>query len=322
MISANLVTDLILLLGTYYLIGCLIIFTLFLLKGKRSIILYTLFIFSLAILSFIIFGAFIEPNNVIISHKEIELEDYESNIDILVISDLHLGRFNNEKRAIKAIDHINKSKAKYVLILGDTINNTSAHLDQIDVLKKIDGSKKVYIIYGNHDYEFPHKVQNHANVNHKRVAGLKEKFINNDLIILENSSRKINNKTQDASLLIGGIDSIWAGRDKYSFIDAIKSEDTFILMCHNPDCLLKISDSKYKEKVDLVLSGHTHGGEMRLPYIGSISPIGIPTQLPRNYDKGYNEYQGVPIYITSGLGNVGVRMRTFNPPEVVLLTIK
>ena len=72
--------------------------------------------------------------------------------------------------------------------------------------------------------------------------------------------------------------------------------------------------------VDLVLSGHTHGGEIRLPFIGPVGPM--PTVLPREYDKGYKEYKGIPVFITSGVGSTGTRVRLFNPPEIVVLTIE
>ena len=77
-----------------------------------------------------------------------------------------------------------------------------------------------------------------------------------------------------------------------------------------------------KANVDLVVTGHTHGGEMRLPVIGPISPIGLPIQLPQEYDQGYHIYNDTPLFITSGLGTVGNRMRSFNPPEIVILTIE
>jgi predicted MPP superfamily phosphohydrolase len=48
----------------------------------------------------------------------------------------------------------------------------------------------------------------------------------------------------------------------------------------------------------------------------------MPTVLPREYDQGYKEYEGIPVFITSGVGSIGIRMRLFNPPEIVVLTIE
>ena len=85
---------------------------------------------------------------------------------------------------------------------------------------------------------------------------------------------------------------------------------------HNPDAVSDFTD----EKVDLVLAAHTHGGQIRLPFLG---PIGkIPTKLGQLYDKGFFDINGYKTFITSGLGTSGPRARLFNHPEVVILEVK
>ena len=72
--------------------------------------------------------------------------------------------------------------------------------------------------------------------------------------------------------------------------------------------------------IDLVLSGHTHGGQIRLPFIGSI--MSIETKIPRSWYQGWNDYQGTKLFTSSGANESSTRARLFNPPEVVLLTVK
>jgi hypothetical protein len=242
---------------------------------------------------------------------------------MIVISDLHLGRYNNQKRLERVVEDINKiDDIDYVLILGDIVNNTDEYLSQLDLLKQIE-NKELIFIYGNHDYSIEYEKQSLIAGERaiQRVGGLEDKLIEMDIMILENTTQTIENKN-GKKFVLGGIDSVWAGKADYSFLDGVEADDTFVLLCHNPDCLLDLEHNPSSDKVDLVLAGHTHGGEMRFPGIGSISPVGLPTKIPDEYDEGLHDYKGIPIYITSGVGNVGIRMRTFNPPEIVILTIQ
>ncbi len=275
------------------------------------------------VLVFFSYGTLVEPNRIHINHQDINVADSKESIRMIVISDLHLGRYNNQKRLERVVKEINKIEdIDYVLLLGDIVNNTDEYLSQLDTLKQIK-NKELIFVYGNHDYSIEYE-RNGLIAGEKaiqRVEGLEDKLLEIDITILENEAQEIE-VGDSKKLVLGGIDSVWAGKADYSFIDDVRPDDTFILLCHNPDCLLDLENNPESEKVDLVLAGHTHGGEMRFPGIGSISPVGLPTKISDEYDEGLHEYKGIPIYITSGVGNVGIRMRTFNPPEIVILTIQ
>ena len=88
-----------------------------------------------------------------------------------------------------------------------------------------------------------------------------------------------------------------------------------ILIAHNPDAILYSN----ADRADLVIAGHTHGGQIRLPWIGSIARI--PTILGNDYDKGLFEYGDQQLFITSGVSETGPRARLFNPPVISVLTI-
>ena len=75
-----------------------------------------------------------------------------------------------------------------------------------------------------------------------------------------------------------------------------------------------------KHNIDLVLAGHTHGGQIRLPFIGAVPTL--PTAIDDSYDKGLFQFDSFKLFITSGLGEVGPRARLFNPPEIVKLKLK
>ena len=90
-----------------------------------------------------------------------------------------------------------------------------------------------------------------------------------------------------------------------------------LLLGHHPDLALDVIDFRMPPP-DLMLAGHTHGGQVRLPGIGALFTA---TRIGRRYDQGLFDFHGVPLFITSGVGTSVVPIRLLNPPELVLLTL-
>jgi predicted MPP superfamily phosphohydrolase len=88
-----------------------------------------------------------------------------------------------------------------------------------------------------------------------------------------------------------------------------------LLLSHTPDIVLRLGP----HRPGLVLSGHTHGGQVRLPLVG---PVFRMTELPRSAVMGLHLHDGVPVYVTSGIGYAGIDLRIDCPPEVALLSLK
>lgn len=259
----------------------------------------------------IIYGSTVEPMTIVTKEKTIDIEDYEGEpIKFIIASDLHVGQFLNTEKIPMLVNEINKVEdADYLFLLGDSVNEDSIHLNDLDYLNKI--KKSVIYVYGNHDYE-------NAEPPVRLVEGITEKIEDLGFLILENNVITI--KNGNSNIKIAGIKDLWSQEEDFSFLDDIKEEETLILLSHTPDGLIEIDENGYTSKVDLVLSGHTHGGEIRLPIIGSIPSI--PMDLPKEYSKGYKEYKEIPAFITSGVGSTGTRLRLFNPPEIIVLTIE
>jgi predicted MPP superfamily phosphohydrolase len=99
--------------------------------------------------------------------------------------------------------------------------------------------------------------------------------------------------------------------------DAANRDGARLVLAHNPDVVLDLADLGGVPP-DLVLAGHTHGGQVRLPWIGALYTA---TKLGRRFDAGLFDYGGMPLYITAGMGTSDIPVRFCNPPEVVLLTL-
>ena len=134
------------------------------------------------------------------------------------------------------------------------------------------------------------------------------KYLINDLELLEIGNQKF--------YLFGG-DSFWAGRLNFSSLDNRQEAnlDTIALI-HNPAAAWKASE----QGIELFLAGHTHGGQIRLPFIGPMAQV--DDVIPRSWYKGEVGLDDMKMYVTSGTGETGTRARLFNLPEIVLLTIK
>ena len=166
----------------------------------------------------------------------------------------------------------------------------------------------IYSVLGNHDHwEGAQFIQN----------GLSTVGINT----CDNQSYWIH--SENDSIKIGGVGDLWEDeQDIDKTIFDLNEQDFCILLSHNPDYIEQLNTNL----VDLVLSGHTHGGQVTL--LGMYAPV-LPSlwrpHLPdtgQRYRYGWKEYNGVPIYITSGIGVGEFPFRFFSPPEIVEITLK
>ncbi|MBT4366807.1 hypothetical protein HOD24_00260, partial [Candidatus Peregrinibacteria bacterium] len=118
-------------------------------------------------------------------------------------------------------------------------------------------------------------------------------------------------------LVISGIDDIWTGHS--SVEDALDEspEKTTILLSHNPSVI----DNKKSEAVDLIISGHTHGGQVRIPGLPLLRKI--PISIDQSFDQGVFQLDGNRILaITRGIGETWTRFRLASWPEIMILRNK
>ena len=127
----------------------------------------------------------------------------------------------------------------------------------------------------------------------------------------------------NATFILIGLDDWLAGKtDMPQALSNLQSsnlpinQSPILLLVHNPYFIL---DPESK-KSDLILAVNTHGGQVRLPFIGPVPRL--PSQLPRTFDKGLFQIDNdTNLFITSGIGESCPRARLFNPPEIVILEL-
>lgn len=263
--------------------------------------------------SLIFLGSFILPK--IISLKEVNI-DFEKtptkeNIKIAFISDPHVGRYKKADFMQKVVNKIDSLKPDIVVMTGDFILQRAEYAIYLEPLSQLRSKYPVYAVFGNHESYQGFYLDPKTKDQTKYLRKLFNKW-NIQLLENENATIEINN--QKISIL--GIKEIWTGQA--SITDSLGNtadSKIKILLAHNPDAIL-MSGS---EQIDLVLSGHTHAGQIRLPWLGPVPPVG--TELGRNYAYGLFKKDDTLLYVTSGIGESGPRARFFSLPEIVLFNI-
>jgi hypothetical protein len=131
-------------------------------------------------------------------------------------------------------------------------------------------------------------------------------------VVLRNGKYGIEKDGQ--RLWVAGIDDVLQGQaDLHRSMAGIPEADATILLAHEPD----FADYAAKFPLDLQLSGHSHGGQVRLPGIG---PIILPT-LGQKYHSGLNRVGRLQVYTSRGVGVINLPVRLNCPPEVTLITL-
>lgn len=259
-----------------------------------------IFILLVVILLFF-YSGYVEPNLLEYKYQNIYTQNWNKNLDgfkIAVISDLHIGTGNiNCNKIDKITNRVNKETPDLIVLLGDFdakyIEYSKIPEQNIsDSLKKLKAKYGVYAILGNHDYDPPYIVN--------RILK------NSNIKLLENESAYLS-----CGIRIVGLKDLWHFSLNPKAIIGNITQPTIVLS-HNPDIFPEIP-----QNTSLTLSGHTHGGEIYIPYLGS--PF-VPSKYHQRYRKGYVVENNKHIYISGGVATLS-NFRFCNPPEVIFINL-
>ena len=274
---------------------------------KKKIIKYgiTLFILFSFIIWIIIGNLTIGITKYTIASEN--LPDSFDGYKIIQISDLHNTRLvkNNDR----LIDRIDEANPDIIVITGDLIDSSSTDIDiALDFIEKLSNIAEIYYVTGNHEGWVTNDIYNELEI------GLREINVN----ILHNRGTTIE-KGED-KISITGIDDpdygIGASRLGVLGLNSLSSFEGYnILLSHRPEEFDIYANSKY----DLVLTGHAHGGQVRIPFIGGLI---APNQgLFPEYDSGVFTSNNTTMVVSRGIGNSIIKLRVNNRPEIVLIEL-
>lgn len=266
---------------------------------------------TVLVLLLTIWGVHIERNLIVINEQKITL-GFKARI--VVISDVHLGIWKDDKFLEKIVTQINQQKdIDAVLIAGDW--TYEPNIDQLDKLfaplKRL--NYPIYGVLGNHDVEKPGP---------KLRTELQSALQKVNVKLIDNLA--LSTKDTGLNFDIIGLGDLWGGEDDIGVISNRTSQNPSIVIAHNPESILKYKNiPKNINLPNLTVTGHTHCGQVRIPLIyKSFLPVSNT-----DFDKGlFNISQFDPIlagqlWISCGTGEVGLPIRLFNPPSIDVLSI-
>ena len=259
------------------------------------------------VVSILFYARFI-GNTGLNTHEIVINDNIDSSYDGLKIvhfSDIHYTRVITNKRVKKLVNEINLLKPDIVFFTGDLIDTDATPNERnkeklINFLKEISPKYAKYAVIGNHDYD-----------NHLELV--EEIYNKSNFKLLKNEYDIIYNNNSD-KIFIGGLDTV-----SYNLADIDKTMEYFknnedikykIILVHEPDYADTII-SKYPS-VNLILSGHSHAGQVRLPIIGGL----IKNNNAKKYCDEYYKVNNTRIYVSNGIGVSRYNFRLFNRPGI------
>lgn len=235
-------------------------------------------------------------------HKNIpkEFDGYK----IAVLTDVHYGFLDPEFWIKWVLNSVESKNPNIIVGLGDYVKKSRSNEELTKVwplLNKLSAKEGVFLVNGNHDHWANSKLA-------KSLLEKSGKSIENKFVYLKKGGAKV---------YLGGIGDFWENKTNPDTILKSQNKGLFrIVISHNPDS----SNMKHSERVDLYLTGHTHGGQVRIPFF-NYSPV-LPVNN-RNFDKGFtkNKFQE-DVFISAGIGWSILPVRFFCPAEVPIIILR
>lgn len=256
-------------------------------------------------------SALIEPNHPRVIRKQIALRRWPSRMDgftIAVLSDFHYDPYFSVHPIRAAVHIVNRLRPDLIALTGDFVSAPvfgdrakGAALAEpcAELLGKLQAPHGLWAVLGNHDtYTDPGHVTDVL-----RAVGIP---------VLANQSAPI--EKDGTRFWLGGVGDVLEGTaDVPATLQGVPSDEAVVLLAHEPD----YADFVASYPVDLQISGHTHGGQVRVPFL---RPLYLPP-LAKKYVWGQYQIRDLTLYTNAGIGTVQIPVRVNCPPEITHLTL-
>lgn len=241
----------------------------------------------------------------IVSTHRVGLPDLRAPVRIVQLSDLHVGRVHRPSRAHRWVEATLAQNPDLIVITGDFVDRPvpPADLETLaSALAQLRAPLGVYAVPGNHDHgSFPGHLE-------RLIAPLESvgvRFLVNANVMLR------------PDLVLAGVDDLWLGQPDLSrALEGVPDGPAVLLLAHHPDQLVTVPP-----RVSLMLSGHTHGGQVVLPLVGALH---TGSDYGQRFVRGLvrDDPRGARGFVSRGLGTTFLPLRFGCPAEIVVLDLE
>ncbi len=223
-----------------------------------------------------------------------------SGLRVVQISDIHHGLFLPQKRLAEAVQQTNRLHADIIVLTGDFVTYSRANIEPAaEILGRLRARYGVFAVLGNHDFRVGADAVTSA-LRRRRIEVLRNQHITMQF--------------GGASLYVAGVDDYGYGADVRRAVRGIPRDAAIVLLAHNP----RIISLASRQGVSLVLAGHTHGGQVNLPLLGTVYGRS-PERL--RYKIGWDRLGTTQIYVSRGIGTIVLPWRLRCPAEITHLEL-
>jgi len=252
-------------------------------------------------------GFVLEPRELKVEKVDVRIRGLSAGFDgftVCQVTDVHHSPFVRLGYIERVVEKANSLKPDLTVLTGDYIDDTSEYIaPAIKALSGLKARRGLLSVLGNHD----HFIGKARTVEALRSHGIP---------LLENSHTLI--ESGNSALCVAGVrDYLEDFPDAASALNGVDKDIPRILLSHHPDYAEHLPGD---ERVDLVISGHTHGGQIRAPF--SYAPV-LPSAYGQKYSGGLValEDRDTLVYVSRGVGVVGIPVRINCPPELTLIRL-
>lgn len=255
---------------------------------------------ALTVWAVIVYGSFIEPRLLTVRRYDMRLGAGSERLRVAVVSDAHLGFYKHAEWVERIVAHINAESPDVVVLAGD-LASTLAGTAAFPPFRGLRAKDGAYAVLGNWDYR-------------AGAVDVRKAIESAGVEVLTNESVPIGGHAREVRLI--GLDDYQYGKPDWdAALRDVPPGALTIVAAHNPD----FAPEGELRGVDLMIAGHTHCGQIRLPLIGPLPAL--PDALGRRFDCGPFSYGPMKLFITRGVGESGTRARLFDPPEISILNL-
>ena len=261
------------------------------------------------------YALLVEPGSIRITRQRLMIHDLPAEMEglrIIQISDVHHGPWLGLERVREVVRRTNALEPDLILLTGDYVYESPCYIEPaIAALAALKAKIGIVGVLGNHDWW-------------DRGKPMKAAFTRQGLRLIDNTRVIVTRdrsivREADNGLCLAGVGDLWEDIPNYrAALSNLPPNMPRLLLAHNPDCAEDPAFLDGHHRVDLMISGHTHGGQVWVPGIGT--PI-VPSRHGQKYASGLVQGPVCPVFISRGIGLSGLPIRFGVPPEIVLMEL-